>query len=458
MIIGLVLSAISVLNPWVLKNIASFFQPAAMVDGCTLLKPEFGRIECEPLQHNPTYNEVFGKPGLTMRCGDNEDTPSCDYYITYRKTSILAPFRCSIEYVTSTGVRNTVNVDDGDYAFAATIPAGGYIKITAKCFGSGEKSAGIKEQYIPYGLNIYDSGLKLRYKTKGCNIVSIPEYQKVCTSGDCGVALAGGANRINWDDWVNYLSDWDTYTFSESKKIVDYNGGQVFCQAGLGLYELGEFTTVDGCYKFPDKLIRYVDCCPGMKTTSMVCQDFKWVPISQAEPESTECMSSMDCPGQGTFVPDYSTADTDIVKYACKNGQCVVAERKTVECQPPAIGCGPGYVCDVKTYRCVKQEGLLEYCGNGYCNRAMGETADNCPTDCAGMPNIVGYFILFVVLFIIFFILVFVVPRIPIPFVKFLPRFNPKVSAMIAAVIALLIVLMYLPFALKVASMVGVNV
>mgnify|MGYP000545349267 CR=1 FL=1 len=365
--------------------------------GCKLVLPQFGRIECEPISHaKARISHANLKPPFTVRCGDEENSPSCDVYLYWDREWWGAPLRCCFDYAGTRSGR--VCVDEGETAYLGSIPAGGYITVTSMCIGGS--SFDLHEEFIPYGLNVYDSGGKFRYSTKNCNLKDFIDWSKVCKEGECGKAMY--STQLQFDDWVNYLSSWVYAPLDKNNKIVNYEGKEAYCQVN-SIYELEKFVTQDGtCYVYPAKKIASVDCCPGMEMANAVCgDDFKWHPIIVGEcnvdsdcpsgykcinhecVKPKECFSDLECPGQGNFIPDYSTIESDIVRWACVQGECKVVERKQVECTPPNIGCQAGYICDIATYKCVKQEGPMGYCGDGYCDAKL-ENHDNCPQDCAG--------------------------------------------------------------------------
>ena len=391
--------------------VASFFRPASTVDGCKFVIPQFGRIECEPISHTPIANvkEVWleaGK-GVVFMCGDDENTPGpCKYYVELLE--ICDAFGChkpgdwlqpcgKIRY----NIDSTYDVDnelcfwDGKKYLVQT-NLGQYIWIGNPSL-AGKMKVKIYEESIRYGLNVYDSGGKWRYKSDSCSLKSIIDWGKVCKSG-CEKNM--DSVTLQFDDWVNYLSNWVYAPIDINSKIVTYNGEKVYCQVNA-LYRLKKFTTADGnCYIYPAEKIKNVECCPGMESANARCgDDFKWHPIITEECKSdadcapgyqcingecvkvVQCFSDLQCPGQGNWIPDYSTTEIDIVRWGCKDGQCVILERKKTECTPPNIGCPPGYVCDVQTYKCIKQVGPVGWCGDGICDPSK-ENPDNCPADC----------------------------------------------------------------------------
>lgn len=380
------------------------------VDGCTFLRPEFGRIECEPISAKPVENVVdmdLGKGSFTLKCGDDENTPGpCKYYIrcvsgacwtkvsSSTSTKHYGPFGDSGELskdyrteVMSVNLGQTITFEDIQPLLNSKIK--------------------VWEASIRYGLNVYDSGGKWRYNIESCDLgdLSWVEKSRVCIRTD-GKACKEikKTDRLPFDTWVNYLSDWTPVPLDISRKIVIWQGSQAYCQVNQ-IYNLGEFETEAGCYKYPNSIIASVDCCPGMETANSRCSDnFKWEPIETWECQTNadcdegykcqnnkciliiECVSSLECPGIGQDICTQVGNEYIVTKYGCINNKCIVGADVKVDCCPPFSGCDEGYVCDPsKGYKCIKQTGPDIVCGDGVCSKPF-ENVVNCPEDCEVEP------------------------------------------------------------------------
>jgi len=414
------------------------FEIAQTVDGCEAktLIPILGRIECEPLSHTPINNEYsswsqrsgFGWNAWTFfdKCGDDENSRDCSYLFKNPGTNggltAIVSYRfCTIgwdESTCGTWSGANINYNGNEVILALNKPLGTIIQVwvDAPIFG-GSSSPTLISRYIPYTLNIYDAGGKFRYSTKWCRLDDLnwDTRQNICTTGQ---GQSGGqftsckdleeTTRLEFDDWVNYVAHWAEGP-AELNLLTYTDGNKYYCQPGLGngatLFSLGEIKLESGCYKYPSSPTSIkIDCCPGMKTANAICKDFKWEPIligdcDLTRPCSTgyecqqnkcvikaECLSTLDCYGDGDWGVDYSTAANDVVRYACEGGKCVLKERKEVECTPPDVGCRSGYVCSPKDgFKCIKQSGPELKCGDGICSKPY-EDEINCAADCKTQP------------------------------------------------------------------------
>lgn len=403
-----------------------------VVDGCQFIEPDFARIECEPLSSTPIQNEYqmssrgdWGWAGYTTfdKCGDDENSNRCSWYFSANGNPSLTSLGyrfCSVAWDESTCgnwiwlVPNpTEYVGQGEYQLSTNQPIGKIIQVWTDCgiLGIGcnrDNTPKLLNKYIPYGLNVYDSGQKIRYNVQSCDLgdLSWTERNDVCTKSD-GAACAKikDSDRLGFDDWVNYLSSWTYAPIDLSNKVVTYNGQQAYCQINK-VYSIGEFETASNCYSFPKTLLGSVDCCPGMETANSRCdENFQWQPIVIGECQSNsdcvskygddyycnidthqcvrtpDCISDLQCPGQGIWTPDYSSSTPRAMRFTCQSGSCV-SDFKDVDCIPPNTGCEEGYVCDPnKGFICVRQEGPDIVCGDGICSTPFEDVA-NCPADC----------------------------------------------------------------------------
>lgn len=418
--------------------IASLIQPAEMVGGCQFIRPQLGRIECEPISHVParnTYSNV--KPIRVFMCGDNENSPQCEYYFKYTKPSWYSPLACMVHYYTSTGDSNDVWLQRDDETRVVSLPVGATLTVDEMCIGGDWIY--VYEDSIRYGLNVYDSGGKFRYNTNSCGLDSLSWQEKndICTSGDFCQSVKK-SDILAFDDWVNYLSDWTPVSVDVSRKIVTYNGKTSYCLVNQ-IYSINQFQTESSCYSYPDKVVANVDCCPDMETANSICgDDFKWHPIVVGECDASrpcpsgydcidnqcvrqrECMSSFECTGQGWFTPDYAASTPTVFKWACQDGQCVVIERKAVECVPPNVGCPANMVCDPNTFKCIEQRpDIILECGDGKCQSPY-ETYENCPADCEKPFGLGHWIALFLIAAFVSALIIGICFFLPIPFIKIL--------------------------------------
>ena len=455
----LLVGAILVFSGQALKGIASILPTASVVDfegeNCILIRPQFGYIACEPLVHTGITEEheipdadamdsdcPQGACGtwrkLKLKCGDTEYTPKCSY--SFKWTGVSGNPVTLLYYRLYSGdtpgdwiLVSDQPTKDVKISIYSDLPLGQSIEIAFKRGDAIQNHGYAYESFVPYGLNVYDSGGKYRYNAKSCDLNGVADKDKVIKN----CAGLPGCERerdvavdtqLNFDDWVNYLSDYTMVPLDESRKVVEYNGQKVFCQAttgGANLYELKKLeTNEDVCYVVPaDNPIATpadgIECCPGSACSANgVCnEDFICVAnvLPPEEPEESctsdedcmvkygtdyicntatgdcvfrvDCRSAMDC-GQGTatWEPDYSTPDTDVIRWACENYRCVIVQRRQVQCTPPNIGCADGYVCNPTTFTCEKQSGPGVKCGDGVCSKPY-EDYFNCPEDCDPEPS-----------------------------------------------------------------------
>jgi len=406
------------------------------VDGCDFIMPFFGRIECEPVSHvqQETYDVMYKREGVGWagwtafgKCGDNENSPKCDFKFTvnskftgvakYRFCTSATESACASWY-DLTGIQDFYSGQE--YNVINDAVSGVIVQVWLECglFGADCPTGGrIATKYIPYGLNVYDSGMKVRYNTLSCDLgdLSWEDRYNVCTASDFGVTSEGRqvcdrireSDRLVFDEWVNYLTSWVYVPMDMQNKIVTYSGQQAYCQINQ-VYSIGSFDTDGGCYKYPANLLGYVDCCPGMTTAGSLCgDDFQWHPIEIGECSSNtdctssygsdyycdmathtclrnvDCFSDLTCPYAGQ---SFCAKGTDGLYYVdtfgCVDGSCDKKTHERVDCCPPYEGCADGKICNPNNgYICEAQEGPDLVCGDDVCT-APYEDVTNCPDDC----------------------------------------------------------------------------
>lgn len=132
--------------------------------------------------------------------------------------------------------------------------------------------------------------------------------------------------------------------------FVTYNGQTGYC-LNRQVFAISTVTTNSDIYRIVDtnfntRLASSVECCPGEKEPTRICNSkFKWENIDTAE-----CSTYKPCAGADWAI----STGTSLIRYNCINGKCV-AETKTVECTDNNQ-CGTGKTCDTKIYQCVKVE------------------------------------------------------------------------------------------------------
>lgn len=395
-------------------------QPGAIIDGCPFVKPLFGRIECEPISSQTQHIQASWAWGQDVgldqskrySCGDDENSPKCDFTVICDGTDATFNYQTNQNpqcYIGSATWCSLEVLDNTETTFLSNQPVGTFVQpgSCTRIFGTIKIGGSAYTRFQPYGLNVYDSGAKFRYNTQSCSLSSFG-------FGDAGnvITNAGDTNTkpkysdfLPYDDWVNYLSDWVYAPIDISSKIVTYNGQQSYCLVNA-IYEIGQFSTANSCYRLPMDKVADVECCPGMQSAGRVCTDqFTWSDIS--EPCAVTCPtgSVLECQGQGNWIPDYTTPNYDIIRYGCVTSGaskcCEIAERKDVECQPPDIGCPPGYICNPNSgYTCEPQVGPGIECGDGVCTSPF-EDQYTCPQDCA--PEPIDWAIIWIPIFAILF-------------------------------------------------------
>lgn len=410
----------------VFKNSASI---AAITGTCSekdlnglILVPLGGRIECEALKTVPidhiddtstikSDGSVHTPSGMTAKCGDNEVTPLCDKFIVACDTT-------DDDTASQHGVDIVMKTDNPQFSSQCGLNSNSYCD-TGKDGGSNQKiivaedielgsysykyfckkwylfvgdtfyPGNVYVSYVPYGLNMYEQDIKTTLSTTNCNIngLSTDIQNNICAAGSdpnannqytCkndGMKITSGT--IPYDNWINYISKW--VVGPAEMNSVTYNNQKAYC-GNRKIYSLETISLKSGCYQYPGTQIGSVTCCPGEVYGDTYCSDdFKWVSGGKA------CYSDLDCGSSNTdAICDVNTFK--LTKYTCqtdatstKKGYCKASSEKTVACCPPNYGCTNG-VCDISTFTCTQPN----VCNNNkVCEWEKGETAYNCPGDCA---------------------------------------------------------------------------
>lgn len=402
--------AILVVATFSILSLAGFswdFSASIQTDGgCTLVRPEFGRVECEPVSNSKTtlgqisfaaadYGE---NPYYRVECGDNENSPACDF-AGICNTNVAGgaefffqtsdpDYNCAIGGSTwchPVIQGNTLTTLTEDSPIGTTFQVGACRKL-----GIAYYPGSVSTKFVPYGLNVYEFGGAFRYNTQSCSLSDWGFADRGNVIVDCG-NLPGCTNEYSgdflaYDDWVNYLAGWSYVVEGlDSRYVADYNGQDAYCIAGT-IYSLKDVDTLNGaCYSVQSSVIGNEDCCPGMVVGNQVCgNDFQYHNQGSGE---IECYTDLNCfvpIATGTeYVPDYGTSDLDVVKWQCISNKCEVVDRKAVQCVPPNVGCPDGQVCNPnKGFICENQIGPGIECGDGICSPPY-ESAVTCPQDCS---------------------------------------------------------------------------
>lgn len=400
--------------------VADFFAGGVTVNGCLAAEPNYGRFACEPLKSVavPKSTSISAQDMRTwnslnmITCGDTENSPSCSAF-TVNCNSNKFVFQSSTAQSCLIGSSNwcEVGVNKGtETSIATSLKIGEKIKMGGcldkpyyagnLCLGCTWQSGTAYEYFIPYALNQYSSnGLLAQQATTSCDLTDSSKVVTNC-GGDsqCQKAFSG-STRLDWDSWVNYVDGYDTL-LELDKRLVTYNGQQAYCTpvaGGAQIYSFTKVTTAGGsCYSLPSSQIATKDCCPGAETANSLCgNDFTWhakITYTQNCGEGytkvgdqcvlkAQCYTSFDCTGQGNYVRDYSVNTPTVVKYGCVAGQCVLQDKKAVQCTTPDYGCQSGDVCNPSSFTCEAQKGVELKCGDGVCTKPY-EDNYNCPADC----------------------------------------------------------------------------
>ena len=404
------------------QPVADFLGGDDTIDGCLAAEPTYGRFECVEMppttsETSISANDMREWSTLNMiTCGDTENSKECGV-LSVRCNSNKFVFQasdlsecyigssnwCERDVIpgTETAIKTSANLGD-------KIKMGGCFNRPAYsgylCLGCSWESGTVYEAFRPYVLYQYESnGNVVRTNTKNCEISD--DLSKVVThcGGDEGCESAfKGTTRVEFGNFINYVDGYDEL-LDIDERLVTYLGSPAYCTSvsgGAELYSFTEVTTQGGtCYILPDNKIKSVDCCPGSETANAICEDdFQWhakiITPDPLEPcpdgytrvgddcvRDAECLVSFDCTGYGQYVRDYSEPIPTVVKYGCVSGECVLQDKKAVECTPPNYGCASGYVCDPATFKCELQEGLEIICGDGICMKPY-EDSFYCPQDC----------------------------------------------------------------------------
>lgn len=373
--------------------------------------PLMGRIECEPISGQVQLAHSIPINGITVNCGDNENTPNCEGGLAIKCSGDRLRFQLGSDIGTTRW--SYLDVITNQYTQLLSFFARGD-NIFLQCGYFNILFGDIWEQttgeaitiYTPYGLNIYEDGGKFLYNVRSCDIadINLNNRQNICLkvgpTGYCQTPNTYGTT-LPFNTWVNYVSKW-VAGISELS-LNNYNGQQVYCQGDGNIYSLGTIELTSGCYNFPLEVIANVDCCPNQMTSNAYCgSDFTWHPIiiSECSAEITcpqgytctnqrcvtinqQCISDLNCYGNGLRTCDYTNPDYNtLVQYKCINGICQLTDEKTISCCPPNYGCDTGYFCDASSgYICKQQVGPELVCGDKVCTPQY-EDYLSCPTDC----------------------------------------------------------------------------
>ena len=387
----------------VIGSLISFrFLAIESIGGCEVskykLEPLLGSLKCVPIKEAQEHLTDIPKGGVTIRCGDTENTPECsieaycsntDFWAGVFATDLVYKYdgseKCPIE---GTIWCHKDIVDFDEYVSLPTLKKGERLSIF--CSGRFENQEGkIKEKYTQFGLRQTKMGVVVKdYDLTTCDITKTGVNPlSVCIAGkDCPIATPETVLDFWEEAW--YVYDW--VLSPKEMRTLEYNGETVYCLEG-NLYTMTNIKLKSGeCYWYRDKfIVKAGECCPGVELAgkNLFCNnDFEWELKIKGEctidtdcPKGYKCVenkcvttklpcfTSVDCPGEGIFTCDTSTiatGDLKAVRWACENNFCELKETKSVECCPPAYNCPNGYVC--YNFECVLPK-LNVVCGDGIC-------------------------------------------------------------------------------------------
>lgn len=371
---------------------------------------------------------------ITEACGDDENTKECAYYFqalkpdgdtsasSYSGVSSLNYRVCNDPDLASctNWIQKVIIIQANERLDLIQIPRGKYINVYVNVQAGQDRAKTnpvLISKYDAYGLTTYDSGAKTLTGVKSCNINDIPNINaKICKNKLTAPPLYGGATaqfiqdktcsafetdtglhkslvesqRLEYEDWVNYVSYFQPAIEDLNNKIINWKGQQVYIQPsgqGVAIYKIEQLSVKSGaCYRIPTSLIANdgsIQCIPGQETANAICVQegdrtyFKPRQVGECSSNSDctsklgsgyicqqnvcqlapQCYSDLQCPASGSFLTDTTSASPQVVRYSCIQNQCKIVEKKQVQCTPLSTGCESGSVCDPRTYICIKQTG-----------------------------------------------------------------------------------------------------
>ncbi len=369
------------------------FQRFALV-GDNFIIPIWGRIECGRLQDFPEEHITsFNENGAIIKCGDNEYSPRCEQvYVQCSEDNSLVAVRfdshdkiygsvaesapckigqtgsdtlCKLDVPVSTGSKNTWVPTE-----LTTMYNGQRMQVYCakpKLFGLlgyNFYPGKIKETYYPYGLQYYLEGARIVTNYQDCTFGNLER-------GRIKMGTCPNQNPLPFDNWCNFVTKWVIGPSFMNTEI--YQGREVFCE-GNSISEIDDLVMDNGDnYRIVGSHIKTVECCPRLAGCG---SDFKWEPV----PEPDECITSKQCANGGVWT---SHGGKEIAREVCEDGICT-RETKSVECSTNN-DCPTNYICDKVNWKCIQQGPTT--CGDGVCDKEIGENYYTCPPDCGAPPT-----------------------------------------------------------------------
>lgn len=403
MIVAAILLLVAVSNKDLLLRIGT----GAVFPDDTFISPDWGRIECGPVEEAYTGEmdfsvEKYNQP-LKIECGaDNFFTgEDCRIKLRMEITSDLVEDRATVWKCNAgesfdacksriTYLARKCSMDDSGLWYGTEKINEfdlGYMKTTEVLYVElvdrinvfyKENTADIRLEYKRWGLNWYIEGAR-KTDVGTCTISSSAAKSRICTAGDTNCVPCPNTLQMIGDEgvrWCNFVTDWN---YGPAFSVFDHpQKGEVYC-AGNMIYSIQRFTFADGHSEKVDpqytlgEYLGTVDCCPSMSGCNA---DFVYDGSS-----GQTCFSDAQCANGGAYVP---IGVGKIQAERCVAGECTLTSIRTVECTYDAQ-CNSGEHCDRLTWSCEGDD-VVDYCGDGKCN-SLTEDQNTCPIDC-GTPNV----------------------------------------------------------------------
>jgi regulator of RNase E activity RraB len=226
----------------------------------------------------------------------------------------------------------------------------------------------ITYEWNPYRLFTIEAGKKVNTNSQDCSLVNQDVLKKENIP-------AGEYDSLEKGEVRNYFLDWE---LKSGRKIYEEDGKEVICFSNQ-LYELEEQSLANGqTRKIQGDPIKFVECCPHQDDNC--ASDFTFV--KETDKEERECTFDFQCANQGD--PQFISDELG-KRESCEEGICVIEEFE-IECASDnkcLTEFGEGYSCSEapNTFgKCIEGKIIQPSCGDDICG--IGETFENCPSDC----------------------------------------------------------------------------
>ena len=222
-----------------------------------------------------------------------------------------------------------------------------------------ENGASWYQTYKPFILWKVDmfGGGRTEYTTikQGCNFLSSDKDNLLNSITNSIKTITGQSStsntKLGFYKTRNFIGTYVPIS-TANVNFVTYNGKSGYC-LNRQIFAITTAVTNGETYRIIDSnfntvLDSSVECCPGEKETTRLCnKNFQWENI-----ETAECSAFNPCAG-ADWSPS-SINSKQLIRYNCVNSKCV-SETKDVECTSNN-DCITGKQCDTKTYTCVVVE------------------------------------------------------------------------------------------------------